>query len=43
MVRHIFIGTFKDGVSDEMKKKELANLREIKEIFADYTAAQFEF
>ena len=31
MFRHIFIGTFKEGISDEVKAQELADLRTIKE------------
>lgn len=27
MIRHIFIGTFKDGISEEIKKKELADMQ----------------
>ena len=27
MIRHIFIGTFKEGISDEIKQKELADMR----------------
>lgn len=31
MIRHIFIATFKDGISDEVKQKELADMRAMKE------------
>ena len=31
MIRHIFIGTFKEGISDAIKNQELADLRAIKE------------
>ena len=31
MFRHIFIGTFKAGISDAIKAQELADLRAIKE------------
>ena len=31
MFRHIFIGTFKEGIGDEVKAQELADLRAIKE------------
>ena len=31
MFRHVFIGTFKDNVSDAAKAQELADLRAIKE------------
>ena len=31
MFRHIFIGTFKEGISDAVKAQELADLRAIKE------------
>ena len=48
MVRHIFIGTFKEGVSDEMKNKELNDLRAIKEkipgvleLHADFSTGWF--
>lgn len=48
MYRHIFIGTFKDGISDEFKAKELADLRAIKEqipgvvdLHADFSTGWF--
>ena len=48
MVRHIFIGTFKDSISEELRNKELANLRAIKEkisgvleLHADFTTGWF--
>ena len=31
MIRHIFIGTFKENISDEIKNKVLADLRAMKE------------
>ena len=31
MIRHIFIGTFKEGISDEIKQKELADMKVMKE------------
>lgn len=31
MIRHIFIGTFKEGISDEIKQKELADMKAMKE------------
>lgn len=31
MIRHIFIGTFKDNISDEIKQKELADMKAMKE------------
>lgn len=31
MVRHIFIGKFKDGISDEIKIKELEDMKAMKE------------
>ncbi len=48
MVRHIFIGKFKENVSDEMKQKELVDLRAIKEkipgvidLHADFSTGWF--
>lgn len=31
MIRHIFIGTFKDGISDETKQRQLADMQAMKE------------
>lgn len=31
MIRHIFIGTFKDHISEEIKRKELADLKAMKD------------
>lgn len=31
MIRHIFIGTFKEDVSEEIKQKELADMQAMKE------------
>lgn len=31
MIRHIFIGTFKEGISKEIKTKELADMRAMKD------------
>ena len=31
MIRHIFIGTFKDDISKEIKEKELADMKAMKE------------
>lgn len=31
MIRHIFIGTFKEGTSDETKNRQLADMRAMKE------------
>lgn len=28
MIRHIFIGTFKEGISEEIKHKELSDMKE---------------
>ena len=31
MIRHIFIGTFKDDISEDIKQKELADMKAMKE------------
>lgn len=31
MIRHLFMATFKDGISEEIKKKEIEDLRAMKE------------
>ncbi len=31
MIRHIFIGTFKDGIGNETKMRELADMRAMKD------------
>lgn len=31
MIRHIFIGTFKEGISEDVKRKQLADMRAMKE------------
>ena len=31
MIRHIFIGTFKDGVSDETKQQQIADMQAMKD------------
>lgn len=31
MIRHIFIGRFKDGISDETKQRQLADMQAMKE------------
>lgn len=31
MIRHIFIGTFKEGINEEIKQKQLAYLKAMKE------------
>lgn len=31
MIRHIFIGTFKDDISENIKQKELADMKAMKE------------
>ena len=30
MIRHIFIGTFKNDVSEEIKRKEIADMKRMK-------------
>lgn len=32
MIRHIFIGTFKEDISDEIKQKELADMKAMKDL-----------
>lgn len=31
MIRHIFIGTFKEGISEDVKRKQLADMQAMKE------------
>ena len=31
MIRHIFMGTFKEGIDNETKQKELADMQAMKE------------
>lgn len=31
MIRHIFIGTFKDGIGDDVKQKQLADMSAMKD------------
>lgn len=31
MIRHIFIGTFKDGISDEIKQNEFSDMKAMKD------------
>lgn len=31
MIRHIFIGTFKEGIADDVKQKELADMKAMKD------------
>lgn len=31
MIRHIFIGTFKEGISDDVKQKQVADMKAMKE------------
>lgn len=43
MIRHIFIGTFKDGISDEIKQKELADMKAMKEKIPGIVAQEVGF
>lgn len=31
MIRHIFIGTFKDGISEDVKRRQLADMQAMRE------------
>lgn len=35
MIRHIFIGTFKNGISDEIKQYQIADMQAMKEKIPD--------
>lgn len=43
MIRHIFLGTFKDGVSEENKQKVLADMQAMKEKIPGVAAQQVGF
>lgn len=43
MIRHIFIGTFKDGISDETKRKELEDMKAMKEKILGIVAQEVGF
>lgn len=43
MIRHIFIGTFKEGISDEVKQKELADMQAMKEKIPGIMAQEVGF
>ena len=43
MIRHIFIGTFKDGVGAETKKKILSDMQAMKEKISGIVAQQVGF
>ena len=43
MIRHIFIGTFKEGISDEIKQKELADMKAIKDKIPGIVAQEVGF
>lgn len=43
MIRHIFIGTFKDGISDEIKQKELADMKAMKDKIPGIVAQEVGF
>ena len=43
MIRHIFIGTFKGGISDEIKQKELADMKAMKEKIPGIVAQEVGF
>ena len=43
MIRHIFIGTFKDGISQAVKEKELADMKAMKEKIPGIAAQEVGF
>ena len=43
MIRHIFIGTFKDGVDDATKTKVLADMRAMKKDIPDIVDLRADF
>ncbi len=43
MIRHIFIGTFKEGVSDGIKEKELADMKAMKDKIPGIVALEVGF
>lgn len=43
MIRHIFIGTFKDGISDEIKQKELSDMKAMKDKIPGIMAQEVGF
>ena len=43
MIRHIFIGTFKEGISDEIKEKELSDMKAMKDKIPGIAAQEVGF
>ena len=43
MIRHIFIGTFKDKISDEIKQKELSDMKAMKDKIPGIVAQEVGF
>lgn len=43
MIRHIFIGMFKDGISEEIKQKELADMKAMEEKIPGIAAQEVGF
>lgn len=43
MIRHVFMGTFKKGISEETKKKVLADMQAMKDKIPGITAQQVGF
>ena len=43
MIRHIFIGTFKDGISEEGKQKELQDMKAMKDKIPGVVAQEVGF
>lgn len=43
MIRHIFIGTFKEGINEEIKKSVLADMRAMKDKIPGIAAQQVGF
>lgn len=43
MIRHIFIGTFKEGISNEIKRKELSDMKAMKDKIPGIVAQEVGF
>lgn len=43
MIRHIFIGTFKEGIPAEIREKELADMKAMKEKIPGIAAQEVGF
>lgn len=43
MIRHIFIGTFREGISDEIKEKELSDMKAMRDRIPGIAAQEVGF